>query len=70
MPVIFDQPFQILLNLARDKKIDPWDVDIDKLAGLYMDRIREMEELDLRVSGRAYILGIGTTANESEYTSR
>lgn len=53
MPVIFDQPFQILLNLARDKKIDPWDVDLDKLAGLYMDRIREMEELDLRVSGRA-----------------
>lgn len=53
MPVIFDQPFQILLNLARDKKIDPWDVDIDKVANLYADKIREMERLDLRVSGRA-----------------
>lgn len=53
MPVLFDQPFQILLNLAREKKIDPWDVDINKLAILYAERIREMEKLDLRVSGRA-----------------
>lgn len=53
MPIIFDQPFQILLNLARDKKIDPWDVDINKLADLYIEKIREMEKLDLRVSGRA-----------------
>ncbi|MFP4006018.1 MAG: segregation/condensation protein A, partial [Candidatus Hadarchaeia archaeon] len=40
-------------NLARDKKIDPWDVDINKLASLYVDRIRERKELDLRVTGRA-----------------
>lgn len=53
MPVLFDQPFQILLNLARDKKIDPWDVDINKLARLYAQKIREMDELDLRISGRA-----------------
>lgn len=53
MPIIFDQPFQILLNLARDEKIDPWDVDIDKVASLYVQKIREMEKLDLRVSGRA-----------------
>ncbi len=53
MPIIFDQPFQILLNLARDEKIDPWDVDINKVADLYVQKIREMEKLDLRVSGRA-----------------
>lgn len=53
MPIIFDQPFQILLNLARDEKIDPWDVDIDKVADLYVQKIREMERLDLRVTGRA-----------------
>lgn len=53
MSIIFDQPFQILLDLARKKKIDPWDVDIDKLANLYAEKIREMEKLDLRVSGRA-----------------
>lgn len=53
MPVLFDQPFQILLNLAREKKIDPWDVDINKLANLYAEKIREMKESNLRVSGRA-----------------
>ncbi len=53
MPILFDQPFQILLNLAREEKIDPWDVDIDKVADLYIEKIREMEDLDLRVSGRA-----------------
>lgn len=53
MPIIFNQPFQILLNLARDKKIDPWDVEIDKLADLYAEKVREMQKLDLRVSGRA-----------------
>lgn len=53
MTVLFDQPFQILLDLARNDKIDPWDVDIDKMANLYVDRVRKMEELDLRVSGRA-----------------
>ncbi|KXA90058.1 hypothetical protein AKJ57_04530 [candidate division MSBL1 archaeon SCGC-AAA259A05] len=53
MPVLFDQPFQILLNLAQEKKIDPWDVDVDKLADLYVEKIREMGKLDLRVSGRA-----------------
>jgi len=51
--VIFDQPFQILLNLAREKKIDPWDVDIDKVANLYAERIRRRRKLDLRISGRA-----------------
>lgn len=53
MAVIFNQPFQILLDLAREKKIDPWDVDIDKVANLYAEKIREMRKLDLRVSGRA-----------------
>lgn len=53
MAIIFDQPFQILLNMARNDKIDPWDVDIDKVANLYVQKIREMEKLDLRVSGRA-----------------
>ncbi len=53
MPVIFDQPFQILLDLARDDKIDPWDVDINKMADLYVDRVRRREKLDLRLSGRA-----------------
>lgn len=55
MTVVSDQPFQILLDLARDGKIDPWDVDIDKLTKIYVNQLLKMEELDLRVSGRAIL---------------
>lgn len=55
MATIADQPFQILLGLVQEHKLDPWDVDIEKLAGVYLHRVREMRELDLRVSGRTLL---------------
>jgi len=55
MAAIADQPFQILLGLVQEHKLDPWDVDIEKLAGVYLQRVREMQELDLRVSGRTLL---------------
>jgi len=44
-----------LLGLVQEHKLDPWDVDIEKLAGVYLHRVREMRELDLRVSGRTLL---------------
>lgn len=55
MVTIADQPFQILLGLVQEHKLDPWDVDIEKLAGVYLQRVREMQEFDLRVSGRTLL---------------
>lgn len=55
MTTIADQPFQILLGLVQEHKLDPWDVDIEKLAGVYLQRVREMREFDLRVSGRTLL---------------
>jgi len=55
MTTIADQPFQILLGLVQEHKLDPWDVDIEKIAGVYMQRVREMREFDLRVSGRTLL---------------
>lgn len=55
MTLLFDQPFQILLDLARDGKINPWDVDIEKLADIYVNRLLNEEEIDLRASGRALL---------------
>jgi len=55
MTVIFDQPFQILLELVQTHKLDPWDVDIEKLTNVLIQRIREMQKLDLRVSGRTLL---------------
>jgi len=55
MVVVFDQPFQILLELVQTHRLDPWDIDIEKLTNIYLQRIREMRELDLRISGRALL---------------
>lgn len=55
MVVVFDQPFQILLELVRNNKLDPWDIDIEKLTKVFLQRIQEMRELDLRVSGRTLL---------------
>ena len=55
MVVVFDQPFQILLELVRSNKLDPWDIDIDRLTKVFIQRIHEMQELDLRVSGRTLL---------------
>ncbi len=55
MVVVFDQPFQILLELVQTHKLDPWDVDIEKLTEVLVQRIREMQKLDLRISGRTLL---------------
>jgi len=55
MVVVFDQPFQILLELVQTHKLDPWDIDIEKLTDIFVQRIREMQKLDLRVSGRTLL---------------
>jgi segregation and condensation protein A len=55
MVVVFDQPFQILLELVQTHKLDPWDVDIEKLTDVLVQRIREIQKLDLRISGRTLL---------------
>jgi segregation and condensation protein A len=67
MTVVLDQPFQILLELVQKHKIDPWDVDIEKLADVFVKRIKEMEELDLRVSGRTVLSASVLLRMKSDY---
>ena len=67
MTVVLDQPFQILLGLVQEHKIDPWDVDIEKLAEVFIKRIEEMEELDPRVSGRTVLSASVLLRMKSDY---
>ena len=67
MTVVLDQPFQILLGLVQEHKIDPWDVDIEKLAEVFIKRIKEIEELDLRVSGRTVLSASVLLRMKSDY---
>ena len=48
-----EHPFAIAYRLVEDGRLDPWNVDIAQLARLYMEEIKKMELLDLRVPARA-----------------
>ncbi|ASI98983.1 segregation and condensation protein A [Thermococcus celer] len=48
-------PVDILLQLVTMGKVDPWNIDIVDLTEKYIERLREMRELDLRVSARAIL---------------
>jgi len=45
-------PTEILVNLAKNNEIDPWNIDIVEVTDKFLNRIEELERLDLRISGR------------------
>jgi len=44
------EPVEVLVRLAEDGEIDPWDIDIVAVTDKFLDRL---DEADLRTSGRA-----------------
>ena len=44
------EPVEVLVQLAEDGEIDPWDIDIVAVTDKFLDRL---DEADLRTSGRA-----------------
>ncbi|MCX8174936.1 MAG: segregation/condensation protein A [Candidatus Micrarchaeota archaeon] len=40
---------EMLLDLVAAKRLDPWNIDITEIATGYLERIRRMEMLDLRI---------------------
>jgi len=44
------EPVELLVQLAKDGEIDPWDIDIVAVTDKFLDRL---DEVDLRTSGRA-----------------
>jgi len=53
----------ILMDLVREQGMDPWDIDVSEIATKYIEVVRRMSELNLRVSGKvilasALLLGI------------
>ena len=68
MTALTDQPIQTLLELVQQHKLDPWDIDIEKLAYLYIQRVREIAEVDLRASGRVLLSSSVLLRIKSDYT--
>ena len=44
------EPVEVLVQLAKEGEIDPWDIDIVEVTDKFLDRL---DESDLRTSGRA-----------------
>lgn len=42
----------IIMELIRSEEMDPWDIDISLLTKKFVDALKEMKELNLRVSGK------------------
>jgi len=47
-----EQPINELVELVRNHKITPWEIDVEKLVALYSHKLREMEEYDIRIPAR------------------
>ncbi|MFC1801026.1 segregation/condensation protein A [Nanoarchaeota archaeon] len=45
----------ILFDLVKTEQINPWDVDISFLTNKYLDIIKKMKQLDLRISGKVLL---------------
>jgi len=44
-----------LVDLVKEEKINPWDIDITILTGRYLERISAMARLDFRIPAKALI---------------
>ena len=45
----------LMYDLVRQEGMNPWDVDVSRLAQLYLDRLQQMKEIDLHVSGKVVL---------------
>jgi segregation and condensation protein A len=52
---ILEEPIEILVTLAKNGEIDPWNIDIVEVTDKFLQHVEELEKMDLRVSGRTLL---------------
>ena len=52
---IGNEPIEILVELAKNGKIDPWNIDIVEVTDTFLNKIEELQQMDLRISGRTLL---------------
>lgn len=52
---IGNEPIEILVELAKTGKIDPWNIDIVQVTDTFLNKIEELQQMDLRISGRTLL---------------
>lgn len=53
--IIIEEPIEILVNLAKQGEIDPWNIDIIEVTDKFLKKLEEMKKLDLRISARTLL---------------
>ncbi len=53
---VFEGPFDLLLHLIRDNKVDIYDIPIARITGQYLEYIDIMKELNLEVAGEFLVM--------------
>lgn len=52
---IGNEPIEILVELSKNGKIDPWNIDIVQVTDTFLNKIEELQQMDLRISGRTLL---------------
>jgi segregation and condensation protein A len=52
----YDKSIAITFELAIDKHLNPWDIDLDIFAQEYIKRVKEHDDLDLVTAGRIIVM--------------
>jgi Uncharacterized conserved protein len=52
---IGNEPIEILVELAKNGKINPWNIDIVHVTDTFLNKIEELQQMDLRISGRTLL---------------
>ena len=52
---IGNEPIEILVELAKNGKIDPWNIDIVEVTDTFLNKVEELQQMDLRISGRTLL---------------
>lgn len=45
----------LIYDLVKAEGMDPWDIDVSKLAHRYIEMLKKIKEMDLRVSGKVVL---------------
>ena len=45
----------MLFELVEAENMDPWNVNISKLTQLYIERLKQYKEMDLKISGKVIL---------------
>ncbi|MBU6998084.1 MAG: segregation/condensation protein A [Theionarchaea archaeon] len=59
-------PIDMLMSLVFAREVDPWNIDIVELTEKYLEQIQRAEELDLRLSGKTYLVATILLRMQSE----